>query len=408
MTTTDPAATTETPPVHPTPLPRSVLGPENATVPFGHPFRAEFARWLDSNAPAAPEPADEDERFAHRRAWQATMHRGGWAGLAWPVEYGGRAETPLVQLMAYEELALHRAPEPANTPGMILLGPTLMALGTDELKKRFLPRILSGEDMYCQGFSEPDSGSDLASLRTRARRVSPGGEWVIDGQKIWTTFADRADYCFVLARTEPGSERHRGLTLLICPMAQPGVSVRPIRQISGDTEFSEVFFDDARVPADWVVGEPGAGWKAAMTLFQFERGDPGYTDHARLLVELSDVRAAVAANRDTLSPAVADDIRSRATSLWLRCQELRALNIRLALLAEQGRAIAETGSVTNLVWGELAKDVADLAADTAERTGGDVAGAIHHRLACRAKSIYSGTTEIQRTIIAERLLGLPR
>ncbi|MEU6643597.1 acyl-CoA dehydrogenase family protein [Saccharomonospora sp. NPDC046836] len=404
MTTTDPVRRTSA--LGHAPLSRRVLGPENGAVPFEHPFRAEFASWLDCHAPTEPEPAHEDERFAHRRAWQATMHAGGWAGLTWPAEYGGRGEGPLVQLMAYEELALHRAPEPANTPGMILLGPTLMLLGTDELKERFLPRILSGADLYCQGFSEPDSGSDLASLRTRARRDRSTGDWAIDGQKIWTTFADRADYCFVLARTDPDSRRHRGLTLLICPMDQPRVSVRPIRQISGDREFSEVFFDDARVPAGWVVGEPGAGWHAAMTLFQFERGDPGYTDHARLLVELADIRTTLAAA--ALSPAAAADIRARATSLWLRCQELRALNVRLAVLAEQGRPIAETGSVTNLVWGELAKDVADLNGDVADLAGRDVAAAIHHRLACRAKSIYSGTTEIQRTIIAERLLGLPR
>lgn len=387
-------------------LDHSVLGPESPVVPFDHPFRAEFAAWLAEHVPARPVAEGEDAVFAHRREWQATMHRGGWAGLAWPREYGGRAEGPLAQLMGYEELALHRAPEPANTPGMILLGPTLMLLGTEELKQRFLPRILSGEDLFCQGFSEPDSGSDLASLRTRARL--DGDEWVIDGQKIWTTFADRTGYCFVLARTDPDSARHRGLTLLICPTDQPGVTIRTIEQISGDHEFAEVFFDGARCPASWAVGEPGQGWSAAMTLFQFERGDPGYTDHARLLVELVGARDAVRAAGAAVSPAARADLAGRAVDLWRRCQELRALNIRLALLAEAGGQTAETGSVTNLVWGELAKDVADLGADAADLTGTDLPAAIHHRLASRAKSIYSGTTEIQRTVIAERLLGLPR
>ncbi len=402
---------TQTEPAHgelaqtaPRTLDRAVLGPELPAVPFDHPFRAEFADWPARTVPTDVAPEGEDALFAHRRAWQATMHEGGWAGLAWPREYGGRAEGPLTQLMAYEELALHRAPEPANTPGMILLGPTLMLLGTEELKQRFLPRILSGEDLFCQGFSEPDSGSDLASLRTRAR--VDGDDWVVDGQKIWTTFADRAGYCFVLARTEPDSTRHRGLTLLICPMDQPGVTVRTIRQISGDTEFSEVFFDGARAPRGWTVGEPGQGWAAAMTLFQFERGDPGYTDHARLLVELIDARDLL---RDSAASAAARaELGARAVGLWRRCQELRALNVRLALLAEAGGAIAETGSVTNLVWGELAKDVADLGADAVEAAGADPTAAVHHRLAARAKSIYSGTTEIQRTVIAERLLGLPR
>ena len=156
-------------------LDRSVLGPDNPVVPAAHPFRAEFAAWLATALPAGPEPTDEDALFDHRRAWQATMHRDGWAGLAWPREYGGRAEGPLAQLMAYEELALHRAPEPANTPGMILLGPTLMQLGTDELKRRFLPRILSGDDLFCQGFSEPDSGSDLASLRPGLGSMTTNG-----------------------------------------------------------------------------------------------------------------------------------------------------------------------------------------------------------------------------------------
>lgn len=400
MTTTDPAAR----PCRA--LSRSVLGPQDPVVPFDHPFRAEFSAWLEEHVPTGPEPAGEDDRFAYRRTWQATMNDGGWAGLSWPPEYGGRGENPLTQLMAYEELALHRAPEPANTPGMILLGPTLMELGTAELKERFLPRILSGEDLFCQGFSEPDAGSDLASLRTPAVRT--GDEWRIDGQKIWTTFADRAGYCFVLARTDPESTRHRGLSLLICPMDQPGVTVRTIEQISGDHEFSEVFFDDARCPADWVVGEPGAGWAAAMTLFQFERGDPGYTDHARLLVELADARDAVLAAGGSVSSPVRRDLAARAGALWLRCQQLRALNTRMALVAETGGAIAETGSVSNLLWGELAKDVADLTADAAGATGSGVAGALHHQLAARAKSIYSGTTEIQRTVIAERLLGLPR
>ncbi|MEU7810866.1 acyl-CoA dehydrogenase family protein [Pseudonocardia sp. NPDC049154] len=398
MTTLDPAVRL--------PLDRLVLGPDHPAVPFAHPFRAEFAEWLVRNLPTETEPHDEDARFARRRAWQATMNAGGWAGLAWPHEYGGRAEGPLAQLMAYEELALHRAPEPANTPGMILLGPTLMLLGTEELKQRFLPRILTGEDLFCQGFSEPDSGSDLASLRTRARRA--GDDWVLDGQKIWTTFADRAGYCFVLARSEPSSQRHRGLTLLICPMDQPGVTVRPIRQISGDSEFAEVFFDGARCPAGWTVGEPGQGWAAAMTLFQFERGDPGYTDHARLLVELTDARDLVHAADDAVSHAARADLGRRATDLWRRCQELRALNIRLALVAETGGQIAEAGSVTNLVWGELAKDVADLVGDAVEAAGAEPTASVHHRLASRAKSIYSGTTEIQRTVIAERLLGLPR
>lgn len=398
--------TTET--TAPTALPpadRSVLGPEIAAVPFNHPFRQEFSDWLESEAPKGTAEPGEDGVFAHKLAWQRALFAGGWAGLTWPKRYGGREEGALAQLMQYEELALVRAPEPANTPGMILLGPTLMRVGNEELKERFLPGILSGDDIWCQGFSEPDSGSDLASLRTRATVV--GGQWVIDGQKIWSTFADRAKYSFVLARTEPDSAKHRGLSLLICEMDQPGVTVRPIRQITGDHEFSEIFFDGARAPESWVVGEPGKGWAASMLLFSFERGDPGFTDHARLLVELHDAKPLLTPERH--SRAVLADARQRWIELWLRCQELRRLNVRLAIDAEAGREVVELGSVTNLVWGELCKDIAefvsDLSGDPAIVEGTAVS---HHRLASRAKSIYSGTSEIQRNIIAERLLALPR
>lgn len=403
MTTETTSASTS-----PTSLPpadRSVLGPDIAAVPFDHPFRAEFSSWLAAGAPSDPVEPGEDGVFAHRLAWQRALFAGGWAGLTWPKQYGGRDLGPLEQLMQYEELALVRAPEPANTPGMILLGPTLMRLGSDDLKERFLPGILSGDDLWCQGFSEPDSGSDLASLRTRATLVD--GEWVVEGQKIWSTFADRARWCFVLARSDPESTKHRGLTLLIVDLDQPGVTIRPIRQITGDHEFSEIFFDGARAPQAWTVGEPGKGWSAAMLLFAFERGDPGFTDHARLLVELHDARPLLTADRLS-APALAD-ARRRWVQLWLRCQELRRLNVRCALEAVAGREVVELGSVTNLVWGELCKDIAELGSDlsgTAAILRGD--GASHHRLASRAKSIYSGTSEIQRNIVAERLLALPR
>jgi alkylation response protein AidB-like acyl-CoA dehydrogenase len=374
-------------------------------VPYRHPFRQEFAAWLATGAPTDPVEPGEDGAFAHKVAWQRALFADGWAGLTWPKRFGGREEGPLEQLMQYEELALARAPEPANTPGIILLGPTLMRLGSEQLKERFLPGILSGDDLWCQGFSEPDAGSDLASLRTRARLVD--GEWVVDGQKIWSTFADRARWCFVLARTDPNSTRHRGLSLLIVDLAQPGVTIRPIRQITGDHEFSEIFFDGARCPESWVVGQPGEGWAAAMLLFSFERGDPGFTDHARLLVSLHDARPLLTTDR--LSAAAFAESRQRWVQLWLRCQELRQLNVRCALEVASGRDVVELGSVTNLVWGELCKDIAELVADLS----GPAAilrgsGVSYQRLASRAKSIYSGTSEIQRNIVAERLLRLPR
>jgi alkylation response protein AidB-like acyl-CoA dehydrogenase len=390
-------------------LDSSVLGPEVAVVAEDDPFRRELRRWLEENSPAEPEPLDLDERVAFRRAWQRTLFDSGWAGPAWPEAYGGRGAGPREQFIYYEELALARAPEPANAPGVILLGPTLLVHGNDELRARFLPGILSGEELWCQGFSEPNSGSDLASLRTRAER--DGDDWVIHGQKIWTTWVTYADYCFVLCRTEPGTSRHRGLTLLICPLSQDGVRVRPIRQMSGDAEFGETFFDAARAPLAGTVGVPGEGWTAAMTMFQFERADPGFTDHARLLVRLADVRRELAsATADgTLTTASRAQARETFAALWTRCQQLRRMNLSGAMNAERGESIGLAGSVTNLFWGDLEKDVADFEA-AVRGASGLVADRdwSHHLLASRAASIYSGTSEIQRNIIAERILGLPR
>lgn len=385
-----------------------LLGPELPSAPYDHPFRRELRTWLKKHPPGV-EPLNQAAKFEHRRGWHRELAADGWVGLHWPVEHGGRGTDPITQFMYYEELALAGAPEPVNTPGLILLGPTLMAHGSESLKSRFLPGILSGDEMWCQGFSEPNSGSDLASLRTRAELV--GDDWVVNGQKIWTTFGQYADYCFVLCRSEAGSERHRGLSLLICPIDQPGVTVRPIKQISGDDEFCEVFFDNARVPREWIVGEIDQGWAAVMTLFQFERGDQGYTDHARMLVRLAEsertLEASVASGLVSTSRAAA--ARARHSDLWVRCQGLRQLNYRGAALASQGRELGAFGSMTNLVWGELEKE---LGTALAEASGArslllgrpDTQG----RLSSRAASIYSGTSEIQRNIIAERLLGLPR
>lgn len=388
--------------------PRSVLGPDLPTVPYDHPLRAEFRTWLGTVEVAPQQGPSQDARFAHRRAWQRALGAGGWAGIGWPVEYGGRGAGALEKFMYYEEMALAGVPEPANTPGILLLGPTLMAIGSPELRERFLKPILAGDEMWAQCFSEPDSGSDLASLRTRARL--DGGEWVIDGSKTWSTFAQYADLLFVLARSEPGSEKHRGLTLLIVPADQVGVTIRPIEQISGDAEFCEVFLDDARTPKDWMVGSVGEGWTAAMVLFQFERADQGFTDHARLLVALHEVRPQLERADADLDPVEREDLRRRWAAMWTRCQELRMLNLRMAVLEDDGVALGPLGSLSNLVWGELYKDIYEFLAQV---QGGSVSVArdsavAHELLHSRAASIYSGTSEIQRNIVSERLVGLPR
>jgi alkylation response protein AidB-like acyl-CoA dehydrogenase len=395
-------------PVH-EPLSSSILGPEISAAPEDHPFRQEFRGWLAVNSPGVAEPLDQDEKFALRRAWQHTLFEGGWAGPAWAEEYGGRGAGPLHQFMYYEELALARAPYIANTPGISLLGPTLIDVGSEELKARFLPAMLNAEEIFCQGFSEPNAGSDLAAIRARARRE--GEEWVIDGQKIWTTWAQYSDFCFVLCRTDPDSERHRGLTLLICPMDQPGVTVRPIEQISGDPEFSEVFFDGARCPASYAVGGVDDGWTTAMILFQYERGDQGFTDHARMLVRLHDIvgelRDSVAAGR--ISMRAARHTRRRLAEQWIRCQQLRRFNLRVAVRLEAGESIGMGGSIVNLFWGELEREIGELGSEV-HGPRGLLLGTepAHELLATRAGTIHSGTSEIQRNIIAERLLGLPR
>lgn len=392
-------------------LPREdhdVLGAELPLVPHDDPFRLELRSWLEDHRPGVAEPIDLDGRFEFRRSWQRELFEGGWAGPSWPQEFGGREASALQQYMYYEELALARAPEPLNKPGIILLGPTLMVHGSEEQQERFLPGILSGEDIWCQGYSEPGAGSDLAAISTRA--VREGDEWIITGQKIWTSFADRSNWCFLLCRTDPEASRHRGLSLLIVPMDQPEITSRPIVQISGDAEFSEVFFDGARAPVELTIGEPGDGWPASMTMFQFERADQGFTDHGRLLVQLKDIADALT---DAESAGLAEVERAAARSslaqLWTRAQQLRRLNLRRALQIDDRQDIGSKGSVFNLFWGELEKDVAELAVEVRGSEGlrWDTKWA-HHFLSSRAASIYSGTAEIQRNIIAERVLGLPR
>ena len=388
----------------------AILGPPLAAVPDDHPYRVEFRRWLAEHVPADSEPRhDQDALVAFRREWQRTLHEGGWAGPSWPAEYGGRGSGPLEQFMYYEELALARAPQIANQPAVLLLGPTLMVHGPDELKAQFLPGILSGADMWCQGFSEPDAGSDLAALRTKARLE--GDEWVVDGQKIWTTWAQYADFCVVLCRTEEGSARHRGLSMLLVPMDQPGVTARPILQMNGAEEFCEVFLDGARAPAGHVVGGRGEGWAAAMTMFEYERADQGFTCHARQLVRIADVAAALRRLRDegSLAPHALEPARLKLAELWSRGQRLRRLNLRAAVNAEAGIRLGPTGSVIKLYWSALEQDLATFAGDLLGAEGVDFDHPwTEHDLSSRAASIYSGTTEIQRNIVAERLLGLPR
>ncbi|WP_328829942.1 acyl-CoA dehydrogenase family protein [Streptomyces sp. NBC_00252] len=365
-------------------------------------FRAEVRAWLSEHADSDPD----------RRVWERTLGKSGWIGLGWPESgYGNRTGTLTQQVAWAEEYARSGAPPRSGHIGENLLAPTLIAHGSEEQKGRFLPAVAAGDELWCQGYSEPGAGSDLAGVRTVA--VRDGGEYRVSGQKIWTSLAHEADWCFVLARTEAGSRRHRGLSFLLVPMDQPGrVEVRPIRQLTGTSEFNEVFFDGARARAEHLVGGEGEGWAVAMSLLGFERGVSTLAQQIGFARELGRVVEAAVA-----SGAVADPVlRDRLVRQWA---ELRAM--RWNALRTLGRAgDAGAPSVAKLLWGGWHQRLGELAMQVrgAAATVGPVdwtpsltyeLDLIQHLfLFSRADTIYGGSDQVQRTIIAERVLGLPR
>jgi alkylation response protein AidB-like acyl-CoA dehydrogenase len=373
-------------------------------------FQAELRGWLSQHVPRDPEPGDERERFAFRRAWQATLHRHGWAGIAWPVAYGGRGAGPIEQFLYYEELAWAGAPEFADTPGLLIVGPTLMLHGTGAQKTRFLPKILGAEEIWCQGFSESGAGSDLTALKCRARRS--GDQWLVDGEKIWTTLGPYADFNALLVRTaEPDDgRRHTGLSMLIVAHDQPAVSVTPLKQLNGDSEFAQLFFTGARTPADWVIGKPGDGWPVALTMLDCERSDQGFTDHGRLFAMIGQIRRLVASaeQRGTLSGDALADTRHRLVDLYTRCQLLCEWNLGRALALQRGERIGSWGSFLKLYWSELWQATAELGLDLAGPDSPADRDWLREYLLSLAATIYSGSSEVQRNTLGERILGLPR
>ena len=377
-------------------------------------FRDEVRTWLRehlvgdyADLGGAGGPGREHEGIELRQAWERELGAAGWIGLGWPAEHGGRDATLLQQVIFHEEYAAAGAPGRVNHMGEQLLAPTLLAFGTDEQKARFLPGILRGEELWCQGYSEPDAGSDLAAVRTRARL--DGDRWVIDGQKVWTSLAEHADWSFVVTRSEPGSERHKGLSYLLVPMRQPGIEIRPIVQITGTAEFSEVFFSGASTEAGLCVGAPGDGWRIALGTLAFERGVATLGQQIGFEREL---RQVVASARET---GAIDDpaIRDRIATAWAELRVLRCNALRT--LAGDPTAAAGAASVAKLLWapwhrrlGELAVDVRGVAATVAAGAPYELSGDQALFLYTRADTIYAGSDEIQRNIIAERMLGLPR
>jgi alkylation response protein AidB-like acyl-CoA dehydrogenase len=370
-------------------------------------FRRTVRAWLADNLTGefadlrgAGGPGREHEAFEARLAWERHMAAAGWTCLGWPVEYGGRGASLTEQVIFHEEYAAAGAPARVGHLGEQLLGPTLIAYGTPEQRQRFLPRIVAVEELWCQGYSEPGAGSDLASVATTA--TLDGDDWVVTGQKVWTSLAQVADWCFVLARTEPGSRRHAGLSYLLVPMRQAGITVRPIRQLTGGAEFNEVFFDGARTSRDHVVGAVGDGWRVAMATLAFERGVATLGQQVGFRRELDGL---VAAARRT--GAIHDPLlRDRLTRAWIDLDVLRAHALRTR---------ATDASVTKLLWsrwhrefGELAMAVLGAPSMVARGAPYDLDEWQRLFLFSRADTIYGGSDEIQRTIIAERVLGLPR
>jgi alkylation response protein AidB-like acyl-CoA dehydrogenase len=366
-------------------------------------FRDEVRAWFAANDPG-PEPAhDEDAHYAWRREFQRRMAAAGYGAVHWPVEYGGRGATLTESAIFFEELGRSGAPLPANLLGILLAGPTIMAWGTPEQKDRHLAPILTADEIWCQGFSEPDAGSDLASLKTRA--VRDGDGWRITGQKVWTSGAQYSKWCMLVARTDPDAPKHKGLTYFLMDMEQEGVEVVPLRQITGEPEFNELFIDGARVPDSSVLGGVGNGWKVALTTLMNERAGLAFFLQVRLR-QLLDRVIAEAGERGLMDdPVVAD----RLGELHLKAEVLRLTAYRGLTAIEKYGQPGPEGSLTKWMWSQTNQQLTQLAADLigpdALRAGGPWA---YELLRARGNTIEGGTTEVLKNIVAERVLGLPK
>ena len=383
-------------------------------------FRAEVRAWLErelANLPPRPGPEDWRARRDYDTDWQRKLFEAGYAGINWPKEVGARGASPTEQLIFLEETERAGAPYVGvNFVGLLHAGPTLVAEGTEEQKQRHLPRILRGEEVWCQGFSEPGAGSDLASLSTRA--VRDGDHYVVTGQKIWTSFAQVADYCELLVRTDPDAPKHRGITWLIMPMDQPGIEIQPLRTIVGSTEFGQVFLDGVRVPLENRVGEENDGWRVAMVTFSFERGTAFVGELVRTIALVEDLAAL--AKRTPRGDGMAwDDVglRRELGHIAAELDALWALTRRNVTQAEKGSGVPGLGgSVFKLAYTELRHRLGDLAMKLLDRAAlslddvDGIPGGVHVERWMNAMSltIAAGTSQIQRNIVGERILGLPK
>jgi len=381
-------------------------------------FREEIAAWLRDNLCGEFEeirfrggPGDEHMFVEERKAWEARMHRGGWTCIGWPREYGGRAASIEQQVIFNEEYARAGGPGRMGHIGETLTGPTLIAFGSQEQKQRYLPGILRGEELWCQGYSEPNAGSDLANVKTRARFDEDSQQWQISGQKVWTSLAHESQYCFVLARTDPDSVGHKGLGFFLVAMEQPGVEVRPIEQLTGTSEFNEVFFDEAVCSAGDIVGQPGDGWKVAMGLLGFERGVSTLGQQMLFQNEFDEIIRVARENGAARDPA----IRQRIADAHVGLRIMRFNSMRMLSGGGDDGSLQKEAMIYKLYWatwhrnlGKLAMDI--LGAESEILDGGpyELNRLQSMYLFTRSDTIYGGTNQIQRNIIAERALGMPR
>jgi alkylation response protein AidB-like acyl-CoA dehydrogenase len=385
-------------------------------VDFSYPaeverFRAELREWLAANLTdeliAARRPSGRtDAMFEALRAWNRTMADAGWAAVSWPREYGGRGATVLEQLVYTEETTRARAPLPLNVIGMNNIAPAIMQYGTEDQKKTLLPRMMRADDIWCQGMSEPEAGSDLAALRTRA--VRDGDDFVVNGQKIWTSLGHRADWCQLYVRTDPEAPKHKGISCLIVDMRLPGIEVRPLVTLNGDNDFAEIFFHDVRVPADALLGPLNAGWQVATTTLSHERAGAArlYAEMEMRLEELVADFSAADGGRALDDPVTLrrlGEIAVRIKYLEVLCQR----SISATLHGGSDTAALGSASLAKTVWGEIGQDLAALAFDVLGKPGVKNQW-IDYRLTSRSLTIAGGTSQINKNITAQRVLGLPR
>jgi alkylation response protein AidB-like acyl-CoA dehydrogenase len=378
-------------------------------------FRDELRAWLKANHPGEP-PDDEAEGFEFRRRWQAKLHEAGWAGISWPKEYGGRGAALIEQAIFSEEMVRAKAPSPANILGLAMGGPVVITHGTEDQKQRFLEPILSAAEIWCQGFSEPEAGSDLASLKTRA--VKKNGEWLVTGQKVWTTYAHVAKWCMLVARTDFDAPKHQGLTYFIMDMEQEGVEVKPLVQITGEAEFNEIFMEEARIPDENVVGGVGNGWAVAITTLMNERAGIAFASQALLQIQLRKlIELARGTSRNGRPVSEDSGMRQRLAQLYIESEILRLGAYRGLTHVMKTGVPGPEGSLGKWQWSDTNQALTQLAMDIEGPYSQLVAGSEYavdggdwqyYFLRSRANSIEGGTTEILKNITAERVLGLPK